>query len=157
MEKKKKYQFWFESFEGLRRMEEDFHRTMQEMWKEPWFKLQEIKLPTITRFIPIDIAESVDELVLRAELPGFNKDEIKLKVTPTSVDISAEKKKISVEKGKTFYKQERSYGTARRVMSLPAEIRTEGIKTKFENGVLEIIMQKREVTKKKEEKEIKIE
>jgi len=157
MGKKKKYQFWFESFEGLRRMEEDFHRTMQEMWKEPWFKLQEIKLPTITRFIPIDMAESVDELVLRAELPGFNKDEIKLKVTPTSVDISAEKKKISIEKDKNFYRQERSFGAARRVMSLPREVKTEGIKTKFENGILEIIMQKKDIGKKKEEKEVKVE
>jgi len=161
MEKKKKYPFWFESFEGLRRMEEDFHRMMHEMWREPFeFKLKfpEIKFPrTFARFIPINMAESDGELILRAELPGFNKDEIKLKVTPTTVDISAEKKKLSVEKGKTFYKQERAYGSARRVTTLPTEVKTEGIKAKFENGVLEIIMQKKEIAKKKEEKEIKLE
>jgi len=160
MVKKKRYPFWFEPFEGLRRVEEEFHRTMQEMLREPWFKIPEIKFPerfSIPRFIPIDITESGRELILRAELPGFNKDEIKLKVTPTMVDISAEKKKMSIEKGKTFYRQKRAYGSARRLMSLPAEVKTEGIKTKFENGILEIIMQKKEVAKKKEEKEIKIE
>lgn len=108
------------------------------------------------RTIPIDIAESEKELILRAELPGFNKDEIKLKVTPNTIDISAEKKKISIDKGETFYRQERSYGSARRVMALPAEVKTEGVKAKFENGILEAVMLKKEV-KKKEEKEVKVE
>jgi HSP20 family protein len=75
-----------------------------------------------TRTIPIDIVESDEELILKAELPGINKDEMKLKVTPTMYDISAEKTKISVDKGKTFYRQERSYGSARRVMTLPIEV-----------------------------------
>jgi len=120
-------------------MEEDFHRMMQDMWKIPMPKM---RLEFI-RTIPIDIAESDGELVLRAELPEFNKDEIKLKVTPTTVDISAEKKKISIDKGKTFYKQKRSYGSARRIMTLPAEVKAEGIKAKFENGVLEIVLKKK--------------
>jgi len=152
--KKKKYPFWFESFEGLRRMEEDFHRMMQDMWKIP-FQTPKMRLE-FTRAIPVDIAESERELILRAELPGFNKDEIKLKVTPTTIDISAEKKKISIDKGKTFYRQERSYGSARRIMTLPAEVKPEGMKAKFENGILEVIMPKKEV-KKKEEKEVKVE
>lgn len=84
------------------------------------------------------------------------KNEIKLKVTPTTIDISAEKKKISIDKGKNFYRQERAYGSARRVMSLPVEIKTEGVKTKFENGVLEIILKKKELAKKKEEREVKV-
>lgn len=133
-------------------MEEDFHRMMQDMWR---FPMPKMKLE-FARTIPIDIAESEKELVLRAELPGFNKDEIKLKVTPNAIDISAEKKKISIDKGKTFYRQERSYGSARRVMALPTEVKTEGMKAKFENGVLEVLMLKKEV-KKKEEKEVKVE
>jgi HSP20 family protein len=102
------------------------------------------------------MAETNNELILRAELPGFSKDEVKLKVTPTTVDISAEKKKVSIEKNESFYKQEKVYGSARRVMTLPVEVKTEGVKAKFENGVLEVVMTKKEV-KKKEEKEIKVE
>jgi HSP20 family protein len=154
--KKKKYPLWFEtSFEGIRKAEEEFHRTMADMWREP-FEFPDIKKDFV-KSIPIDLAESNGELILRAELPGFNKDEIKLKVTPTTVDISAGKKKVSIDKGKTFYRQERSYGSARRIMTLPTEVKTEGIKAKFENGILEVIMQKKEVTKKKEEKEIRVE
>jgi HSP20 family protein len=149
--KKKKYPFWFEPFEGLSRIDEEIHRMMRDIS----FQMPKVKVE-FSRPIPINISESDKELILRAELPGFSKDEVKLKVTPTTVDISAEKKKISIEKGKTFYRQERAYGSARRVMTLPAEVKAEGVKAKFENGILEVVMQKKEV-KKKEEKEVRVE
>lgn len=113
------------------------------------FKFPEFK----ARFIPVRIGETDEDLILRAELPGFSKDEIKLKVTPKTVYITAEKKKISIDKGKTFYKQERSYGSASRVMSLPEEVKIEGSRAKFENGILEVTLKKKEVKKK----EVKIE
>lgn len=157
--RKKKYPFWFESpFEAMRRIEESFHRTMAEMWREPFefkFRVPEMKFP-LARTIPVDIAETDSELIIRADLPGFEKDEIRLKVTPTTVDISAEKKKETIERGKTFFKQERAYGAARRMMTLPVEIKPEDAKAKFEAGVLTIEMPKMEI-KKKAKKEVKIE
>lgn len=149
--KKKKYPFWYETFDGLDRMNENLQRMLTGL---P-FNIPKVKVE-FPRNIPIDIAESVKDLILRAELPGFSKDEVKLKVTPTTIDISAEKKKISIEKRENFYKQERAYGTARRIMTLPEEVKTEGVKAKFENGILEVVMPKREV-KKKDEKEIEVE
>jgi len=145
--KKKKCPLWFEPFEGLNRIEEEVHRMMREI---P-FQMPKMRIE-FARTIPIDIAESEKELLLRAELPGFNKDEIKLKVTPTTIGISAEKKKISIDKGENFFRQERAYGSARRVMTLPAEVKTEGIKAKFENGILQVMMKKKEIVKKKEVK-----
>ena len=101
--KKKKCPLWFEPFEGLNRIEEEVHRMMREI---P-FQMPKMRIE-FARTIPIDIAESEKELLLRAELPGFNKDEIKLKVTPTTIGISAEKKKISIDKGENFFRQERA-------------------------------------------------
>lgn len=149
--KKKKYPFWYETFDGLDRMNENLQRMLTGLS----FNIPKVKME-FPRNIPIDIAESDKGLILRAELPGFSKDEVKLKVTPTTIDISAEKKKVSIEKRENFYKQERAYGTARRIMTLPEEVKTEGVKAKFENGILEVVMPKRE-TKKKEEKEVKVE
>jgi HSP20 family protein len=149
--KKKKYPFWYETFDGLDRMNENLQRMLTDLS----FNIPKVKVE-FPRNIPIDIAESVKDLILRAELPGFSKDEVKLKVTPTTIDISAERKKVSIEKRENFYKQERAYGTARRIMTLPEEVKTEGVKAKFENGILEVVMPKREV-KKKDEKEIKVE
>lgn len=154
---KKKPTLWFEEpLDEFRRMQENFFGNMQDFFKKPFtsrFPIPDFK----TKFISVRIAESDSELILMAELPGFNKDEIKLKVTSTSVDISAEKKKVSIEKGEKFFRQEKAYGSARRIVSLPAEVKTENIKTRFENGVLEVLMQKKETVKKKEEKEVKVE
>jgi HSP20 family protein len=151
MTKNKKYPLWFESFEGLNRIDEEIRRMM----KDFYFQMPKMKIG-FSRTIPIDMAESDKELIIRAELPGFSKDELRLKVTPNALDISAEKKKISVEKGENFYKQEKVYGSARRVMSLPMEVKTEGVKAKFENGILEIVVPKKEF-KKREGKEVKVE
>jgi HSP20 family protein len=157
MAKKKKASLWFEDpVDEIRRMQEELLRNVQGI-KVPWLPIKPFPIRPLfgARFIPVRMAETNNELILRAELPGFAKDEIKLKVTPTTVDISAEKKKVSVEKGEDFYRQEKAYGSARRVVPLPTEVKTEGVKAKFENGILEVIMLKKEV-KKKEEKEVRV-
>jgi HSP20 family protein len=157
MAKKKKASLWFEDpVDEIRRMQEELLRNVQGI-KVPWLPIKPFPIRPLfgARFIPVRMAVTNNELILRAELPGFAKDEIKLKVTPTTVDISAEKKKVSVEKGEDFYKQEKAYGSARRVVPLPTEVKTEGVKAKFENGILEVIMPKKEV-KKKEEKEVRV-
>jgi HSP20 family protein len=126
---------------------------MHEIFKNPL--LSRIPMPEFkTRFIPVKIGEADEELVLRAELLGFSKDEIKLKVTPRAIYISAEKKKHSVEKNEKIYKVESGFTSSSRVIPLPEEVKTEGVKAKFENGVLEVIMPKKEA---KKEKDVRIE
>ncbi len=160
--KKKKHQLWFDDpFEKMSEMHEDIHRMMKGLWERPFeFRIPEIRIPEMqfrkgfARFIPTDIAETDRELIVRADLPGFTKDEIRLKVTASTIDITAEKKKQKIEKGKTFYRQERSYGAARRVLTLPQEVKPEEAKAKFEQGVLEIVLPKAHA--KKKEKELKV-
>jgi len=147
---KKKHPLWFE---------EPVEDMIRGLWREPWLnRLSDIKFPekfkAFTKFISIQLGETDDELFLRAELPGFKKDEIKLKVTPKAVYISAEKKKQAIEKDKTFFRMEKDFSSASRVMSLPEEVKTEGVKAKFDDGILEIVLKKKETTK---EKEVKIE
>ena len=157
MTKKKKASLWFEdSVDDIRRMQEELLRNMQGI-RMPWLPIKPLSIRPLlgARFIPVRMAETNSELILRAELPGFSKDEIKLKVTPNTVDISAEKKKVSIERRENFFRQEKAYGSARRVIPLPTEAKTEGVKAKFENGILEVFMPKKEV-KKKEEKEVKV-
>jgi HSP20 family protein len=158
MTKKKKAPLWFEdSVDEIKRMQEEILRNTQGI-RIPWLPIKPLPIRPLfgARFIHIRMAETDNELILRAELPGFSKDEIKLKVTPTTVDISAEKKKVSIEKGDQYFRQEKAYGSARRVVPLPMEVKTEGVKAKFENGILDVVMPKKEV-KKKEEKEVKVE
>ncbi len=155
---KKRSLLWFEEpLDDFRGMQDDFFGNMQEVFRKPFLNLDKlIKVPDFeSRFIPVRIGETDGELVLRAELPIFSKDEIKLKITPRAVFISAEKKRQSIDKDKTFFRMEKGFNSVSRVMNLPEEVKTEGVKTKFENGVLEVVMPKKEI-KKKEEKNIKI-
>ncbi len=141
-----RYPFWFEEpFERLRKIQEDFYRAMRETWGE----IQK------SRFIPVSIGETDKELVVRAELPGFSKDEISVRITPTTLYIKAERKKEAVEKDKEIFKMERIYDSASRVLSLPEEVKPETAKAKFKDGILEIIVEKKEA--KEKGREVKIE
>lgn len=146
MDKKKKPTLWFEDpMENIRRTEEDFHRNMAEMWKEPMkftIRMPQIKMQKM-RMIPINLAETKDELLLRAELPGFRKEEIKLNVTSNTISINASKKEEKIEKEKGLYKREFGSESASRSITLPQSIDANSVKAKFENGLLEINMKKK--------------
>ena len=92
--------------------------------------------------IPIDVAETEDELVIRASLPGYEKKDIKLKMGENSVDISAHRKREEITAKESFYKREIGYGAERRVIPLPTAVVPETARAKFENGVLEITVKK---------------
>lgn len=146
-EKKKRYPFWYESMEGLGRIDDEIRKMMGDL---------SVQMPkvsvTFPKVIPIQFSEDDKEILARAELPGFSKDEVKLKVTSGSMDISAQKKRVSEDRGKNFFRQESSYGAARRVVPLPAEVSTDDVKAKFENGVLSIALRKKASSKKVEKK-----
>lgn len=149
--KEGKHALWFEPehMDSLIRMEEDIHKIMSDVWKRPIdFRIG--GLASRMRTIPVDLSETEKELIAKADLPGFSKEEIKLKVTENTIEISAEKKKQAVQKGKGFFRQERSFGAIKRIMPLPYAVKPDETKAKFENGVLAITMPKAEQKKIKE-------
>lgn len=150
---RKRPAFWFEEpYEAARRVEEEFHKNMSRFWANPFeFTIPEMKVKVPTEFlrtIPIDMAESDGVLIIRASLPGYEKKDIKLKVSENSIDISAQKRREEVTAKKAFYRREIGYGAARRVIPLPAPVLPETAKAKFEKGVLEITVKKAAVKKK---------
>ncbi len=146
MTKKKKPTLWFEEPSGGLTQKDSFGN-LDETLRNQSIK---IKLPAFgAKFIPIRMGETDKELVLRAELPGFSKDEIKLKVTPKSVHISAGKKKRLVERDEKSFRMASGSSSTSRLLSLPEEVKTDGVKARFENGVLEVVMKKKESKKEK--------
>lgn len=121
--------------------------------KKPMMRFQ---MPmSLARTIPIKMAEVGDGLVLRAELPGFEKSDIKLRVAATSVSITATKKKQHVERTEKMFKHEAFSSSASRMITLPIEIKPDGVRAKFTNGILEITMPKKEAKRKLEGREIR--
>ena len=137
--------YWdpFEEIDGMRkRMQRLFQRFGETIEEE-------------THGFLLDISETDEELVVRAELPGFNKDEVSVKATENSLDISAEHKEKKIEKTEKMYKAERRYGGVRRYATLPVEVKLDNVETNFENGLLTIKLKKAKPTKKAKEIKIK--
>ena len=98
----------------------------------------------------IDIYDRKDEVVVKAELPSVEKNDIDLTVTKDSITIKGEIKREEEVKEGNYYAAERSYGSFKRMIALPVEVESEKAKAAFKNGILEIVLPKKEEAKPKE-------
>jgi HSP20 family protein len=135
---------------------EEIERWFEEAWRRPLSVFSSLmpRIKTETEIVApaVDIYEEGDDLVLKADLPGLNKEDIEVKLTDDYITISGEKKKEEKVEEKNFYRYERSYGSFSRTLRLPVEVHTDKAKAKFENGVLEVRIPKTEEAKTKEKK-----
>jgi len=106
----------------------------------------QIPFGAVPSFPPVDIYEEGDNLVILADIPGFQKDEIKLEVKRREIAISGERKnKILKEvEDRALYRFERYFDTFLRRIPLPLEVDQDNAKAKFEGGTLKIVIPKAE-------------
>ena len=98
----------------------------------------------------IDVSEDKDHLNVVAEIPGIKKDNIKITLQDNVLTIEGEKKKASEQKEKNFYRSERMFGSFKRCVTLPAEVDSEKVDAKFEDGMLHVQLKKIEPKTKSE-------
>lgn len=137
----------------------DFDTMFDDFLRKPFsiFGLPRMRFPETEIVTPtVDIYEEKGDVVVKAELPGINKEDLDVTVSEDTITIAGEKKKEEEVKKSDYYRWECSYGSFHRTFTLPAEVQTDKVKTKFKNGILEIRLPKTEESKKKEKK-IKIE
>ena len=96
---------------------------------------------------PVDIAEDKDRIVLTAELPGFKEDQIEIQMEGGVLTLRGERKFEDEKEGRNYHRVERSYGQFVRSFTLPNNVDRENIKANFQNGLLEIVLPKREEAK----------
>lgn len=97
-----------------------------------------------------DIAEDNDNYYLHADLPGVNKEDLKISYKDGQLSISGERKSEKEESGKTFHRVERSYGKYYRAFNLPEKVVIDNIKADFKDGQLSVTIPKAEEAKPKE-------
>jgi len=104
-----------------------------------------------TMWIPaVDVEETKDSLVVRAEIPGMKKEDIKIQTVGEGLVISGERRHEAEEKDRHFHRVERTYGKFQRAFALPVEVEPDKAKASYKDGVLEITFPKSEKAKAEE-------
>jgi HSP20 family protein len=102
----------------------------------------------VRRWIPaMDLVETEDDLVLRADLPGMNEDDVEIEIKDGVLTISGERKAEHEQKGEGFHRVERAFGRFSRSLSLPEGVEATKVDASFHDGVLEVRVPKPEETK----------
>jgi HSP20 family protein len=95
----------------------------------------------------MDLLETEDEFVLRADLPGLSESDVNIELEDNVLTLSGERKTEHEEKREGFYRMERAYGAFSRSLTLPKGIDPEAVTAAFQNGVLEVRVPKPEERK----------
>ncbi|GAB4368812.1 MAG: Hsp20/alpha crystallin family protein [Deltaproteobacteria bacterium] len=98
----------------------------------------------------VDIFEKNDAVVVKAELPGVEKDQIQVEVKDGILTLRGERKFERDVKEESYHRIERSYGTFLRSFSLPVSVDQDKVKATFRDGVLEVELPKKEQAKPKQ-------
>ncbi len=107
----------------------------------------------LTSWAPaVDIYETENELVLKADLPAINDKDLDIRVENNMLTIRGERKFESEVKEDNYLRIERTYGSFSRSFGLPSTVNTEAIKAEYKNGVLTVEMPKRAESKPKQVK-----
>jgi HSP20 family protein len=97
----------------------------------------------------VDIFETDNELVLKADIPGVDQKDIDIQLENGTLSLKGERKFERDEKNKGFHRQERSYGSFVRYFTVPETIDSENVKAGFQAGVLTVTLPKKEIAKPK--------
>jgi HSP20 family protein len=103
---------------------------------------------TPRRWVPaMDLVETDDHFVLKADLPGLSEDDVHVDVANDVLTVSGERKAEHGDKRDGYVRVERSYGSFRRSLTLPEGVDAEAVTASFDRGVLEISIPKPEQRK----------
>src|SRR5574337_1836144 len=87
---------------------------------------------------PLDISETDENIIVKAEIPGIEPKDIDISVSGDTLTIKGEKKTEKEEKRKNYHFMERTYGNFSRSVVLPMSVKFEQVKAEYKKGILEI-------------------
>jgi len=106
---------------------------------------------SLSAWIPaVDIAEHDNEYVVKLELPGVNKEDVKITLESNILTIQGDKKQEKETKKENYHRVERSYGAFQRSFTLPTTVKSDKIDAVYKEGVLTISLPKAEEAKPKQ-------
>lgn len=137
----------WEPFDGLDR----FQSRMNELFDEAFGRSR--TLPSSANSLwypPVDILESPDSYLIRAELPGMKREDVNLAVQEGTLMLSGERKFDEPASGVEYHRAERVAGKFSRSFYLPQTIKQDGVSATFRDGILEVHVPKADEAKPKQ-------
>src|SRR3972149_11369619 len=135
----------------------EIERWFEDFFEEPFLPRMWRKFPRLRRLREleeispsVDMFDKKDEIVLKAEIPGAEKENISISLSDNTITIKGEMKKEEEVKEEDYYYEERSYGSFSRSLSLPAKVAEGKISAEFKDGILEVHLPKVAESKPKE-------
>ena len=133
----------WEPLRELSSLQSDMNRLFNTMFEGPGGQGGQLR-----RWTPaMDLAETEDAFVLRADLPGVSQEDVNIELEDTVLTVSGERKADHETQGEGFYRVERTFGAFSRSLTLPKGVDPEGIAASFDDGVLEVRIPKPEERK----------
>ncbi len=126
------------------RMNELFERTMRRRAEEEEGLAPRAWSPAV------DIYETDEKMVIKAELPGLKKEDIDIEVRDNTLTLKGERKFEKEIKQENYHRVERAYGSFQRSFTLPGTVKQEAIEASFRDGILEVSLPKAEEAKPKQ-------
>lgn len=97
----------------------------------------------------LDVIDSKDNIIVKADIPGLNKEDLDVNIEENTLIIKGEKKQEREVKENDCIRSERFYGRFNRAISLPVEVDASKVNASYKNGVLELTLPKKEGAKLK--------
>ena len=125
-------------FTLLREMTSGFDEFLAEPFRRWPLLRSRPALESATYFPNIDVFEKDNRLITKIDLPGLEKEDVKVEIVEGGLAISGERRSEAEEKKENFYRCEREYGSFYRTIPLPEGVTADDVKARFANGVLEV-------------------
>ena len=136
----------WEPFRDLLTTQREFDR----LFKEAFSPMSgETEVSTRSWAPPVDIYETEDAIVLKAELPGIDPKDVEVRVEDNTLYLKGERNYEKEVNEQNYHRIERSYGSFARSFTLPNSINAEKVKAEYKDGLLTLTMPKREEAKPK--------
>jgi HSP20 family protein len=119
---------------GLRQMQETLSRFLSEPGSRPWTPA-------------VDILETENDLILKMDVPEVELEGVDIRLENQTLTVKGERKFEKHADSKAYHRIERSYGAFARSFTLPETVDTDQVRADFKNGVLSIVLPKKEVAK----------
>lgn len=142
----KKRDLWSDSFDGFESLENEISNFFSPMFKREGSNVGLLE----SEWSPsIDVYDSDNELLVKADIPGLKKEDIDVSIHDNVLTIKGEKKRKNEVNKKNYYRSERFYGSFNRSVELGSEVQTDKVNATYKDGVLELKLPKKEGVKTK--------